>query len=74
MLMKEFRKLISPIEILDIRSGTTDEQIKMCKANELTEEDMHLDVDIAYASVYRNGDHYSGKLVLSVYQCVYEDN
>jgi hypothetical protein len=68
MLMKEFRKLISPIEILDIRSGATDEQIKMCKANELTEEDMHLNVDVVYASVYRNDDHYSGKLVLSVYQ------
>jgi len=68
MLMKEFRKLISPIEILDIRSGATDEQIKICKTNELTEEDMNLNIDYVYASVYRNDDHYSGKLVLSVYE------
>lgn len=67
MLMKDFKKLISPIEVLDIRSRATDESIKICKANELTEEDMHLNIDYVFASVYRNDDHYSGLLILSVY-------
>lgn len=70
MLMKDFRKLISPNSILEIRSGRTDEHIKTCKAIELTEEDMLLNVDFVHASTYFNNDHkaYLGMFIISVYE------
>lgn len=75
MLMKEFRKLIAPSAILEIRSGRTDEFVKTCKAIELTEEDMHLDVDSVHASTYFNDEHkaFLGMFIVSVYQLVTED-
>ena len=70
MLMKEFRKVIAPNTILDIRSGRTDERIKTCKAIELSEEDMQLDVDFIHPSTYFNNEHkaYLGMFILSVYE------
>ncbi len=70
MLMKEFRKVIAPSAVLELRSGRTDEPIKTCKAIELTEEDMHLDVDSVLPSTYFNDEYkaYLGMFVLSVYE------
>jgi hypothetical protein len=70
MLMKDFRKLISPNAILDIRSRQTDEHIKTCRAIELTEEDMQLNIEFVHASTYFNNDHkaYLGMFILSVYE------
>lgn len=75
MLMKDFRKLIAPNAILELRSGRTDEVVKTCKAIELTEEDMHLDVDSVHASTYFNDEHkvFLGMFIVSVYQLVTED-
>lgn len=70
MLMKDFRKVIAPSAILELRSGRTDEHIKTCKAIELTEEDMQLDVDSVLPSTYFNDNYkaYLGMFVLSVYE------
>jgi hypothetical protein len=70
MLMKEFRKLISPTARLDIRSGRTNETIKVCYASELSEYDMHLNIDSVYASTYFDDEYgiYLGVFVLSVYE------
>lgn len=68
MLMKEFRKLIAPSAFLKIRSYYTSEIIKVCKAIELTEEDMQLNIDSIQASVYMDDDHktYLGMFILQV--------
>ena len=70
MLMKEFRKLIAPSAILEIRSGRTDEKIKVCKAIELSEDDMQLDIDSVMPSTYFNDKYkaYLGMFILSVYE------
>lgn len=70
MLMKDFRELISPTARLDIRSGRTNETIKVCYASELSEDDMQLDIDSVYASTYFNDEYkiYLGIFVLSVYE------
>lgn len=68
MLIKEFRKLIAPSAFLEIRSYYTSEIIKVCKAIELTEEDMQLNIDSIHASVYIDDDHktYLGMFILQV--------
>lgn len=70
MLVKDFRKLIAPSAILEIRSGRTDERIKVCKAIELSEDDMKLDVDSVMPSTYYNDEYkaYLGMFILSVYE------
>lgn len=70
MLMKDFRKLISPTEILELRSKRTEEPIKECKASELSEDDMNLTIDSILSSTYFNDEYKAslGMFILFVYE------
>lgn len=68
MLVKDFRKVIAPSALLEIRSYHTDEKIKACKALELSEDDMNLRIDSIHASTYFNEEFkaYLGMFIIVV--------
>ena len=68
MLMKDFRRSISPNAILEIKSYHTRESIKECRAVDLYEDDLNLVIASIHASVYFDDKQkvYLGKFVLYV--------
>lgn len=68
MLMINFLNLIAPTAILEIRSYNTDETIKVCKASDLSKDDMNLLIFSIHATSYYNVDHkaYLGMFILCV--------